>query len=199
VITAIDIVTDVLIALLPVMMTWSLNMPLKQKVYVFIAFSFRLPLIATAALHLYYFKEYPGSAEPQFAVTDSLLLQQVMITWSLISSTIPNMKGFMKSLDTSMSFPKGWGDTHAGSSSTSNSYALQSMTSTSGANNNRFPQDSSKSNLVLRPDLIEHSTTIYHTGRKRVDSTQDGYDGRNGSQELIIQKEVKWDVHHESL
>jgi hypothetical protein len=211
VITAVDVVTEVLICLLPVMLTWSLNMPLKRKFYVFIAFSFRLPLIAASAHHLACLQVYPYSAEPQFAVTNALLLQQVMVTWSMISSTIPNMRGFMSSFTTGISLVN---ETYGKSSRFSNStgftefHALQSITSNSTAckraqvatrHKEVIPASGrNDSNLLLRPDPIEHSTTISHPDRVRIYSTRDILnEEENASQEMVIKKEVQWDVHHE--
>jgi hypothetical protein len=80
-------------------------MSFTRKSQVAMIFSFRLLLIALSVCHLVYFDKYPTSAQPQFAVASSLLFQQVMIVWSLISATVPNMKNFLKSFSIGMGFP----------------------------------------------------------------------------------------------
>ncbi|KAK7427305.1 hypothetical protein QQZ08_006242 [Neonectria magnoliae] len=124
VITAIDIFTEILTWLLVVQLSWTVSMPFNRKYQVVVAFSFRIPLIALSAVHLVYFGKYPVSVEPQFAVTNSLLLQQAMIVWSIISATVPNLKSFLKSFSIGMGFPLPFGLSMYASS---NAYALQSL------------------------------------------------------------------------
>ncbi|KAG6365773.1 hypothetical protein INS49_007384 [Diaporthe citri] len=97
IITAFDIITEILICFLPVVFVWSNTMSLCLKFQVFLAFAFRLPLIALSVAHLSLFEQYIKSASPLFEISGSLLLQQVTLTYSLISATIPNLKSFMKS------------------------------------------------------------------------------------------------------
>ncbi|KAF6530300.1 hypothetical protein HZS61_001612 [Fusarium oxysporum f. sp. conglutinans] len=97
VITAIDILTEILTWLLVLHLSWSVNISFARKCQVVTAFSFRIPLIAISSVHLAYSQTYPSSLEPQFAVTNTLICQQVMIAWSLISATTPNLKNFLKS------------------------------------------------------------------------------------------------------
>lgn len=104
-ITALDISTEILTWMLIVRLSWTVNMSFIRKCQVAMVFSFRLLLIALSVSHLVYFDKYPTSAQPQFAVASSLLFQQVMIVWSLISATVPNMKNFLKSFSIGMGFP----------------------------------------------------------------------------------------------
>ncbi|KAK6447152.1 hypothetical protein ACSS6W_000114 [Trichoderma asperelloides] len=105
VITAIDVSTEMLTWILIVQLSWTVNMSFSRKCQVAMVFSFRLLLIALSVTHLVYFDKYPTSAQPQFAIASSLLFQQVMIVWSLISATVPNMKNFLKSFSIGMGFP----------------------------------------------------------------------------------------------
>lgn len=104
-ITALDVSTEILTWMLIVRLSWTVNMSFARKCQVAMVFSFRLLLIALSISHLVYFDKYPTSAQPQFAVASSLLFQQVMIVWSLISATVPNMKNFLKSFSIGMGFP----------------------------------------------------------------------------------------------
>ncbi|KAM0518879.1 hypothetical protein ACHAPE_003869 [Trichoderma viride] len=105
VITALDVSTEILTWMLIVQLSWTVNMSFIRKCQVAMVFSFRLLLIALSVCHLIYVDKYPTSAQPQFAVASSLLFQQVMIVWSLISATVPNMKNFLKSFSIGMGFP----------------------------------------------------------------------------------------------
>lgn len=75
-------------------------MILKTKIQIILAFVFRLPLIALSALHLRSVSGYSKSKVPQLAVTESLFFLQIMITWSLVSATAPNLRQLLASFDT---------------------------------------------------------------------------------------------------
>ncbi|KAH7205335.1 hypothetical protein BKA60DRAFT_526687 [Fusarium oxysporum] len=124
VITAMDILTEILTWLLVLKLSWSVNISYIRKCQVVMAFSFRIPLIALSAVHLAYSATNPASTEPQFAVTKALLCQQIMVAWSLISATVPNLKSFLKSFSIGMGFPVSFDLSMSGSS---NVYALQSF------------------------------------------------------------------------
>lgn len=104
-ITALDVSTEILTWMLIVQLSWTVNMSFVRKCQVAMVFSFRLLLVALSVCHLIYVDKYPTSAQPQFAIASSLLFQQVMIVWSLISATVPNMKNFLKSFSIGMGFP----------------------------------------------------------------------------------------------
>lgn len=166
-------------------------MAIKSKFQVFLAFSFRLPLIILSILHLKYMREYTQAAEPLFAVTDPLLCQQAMLTWSLISATIPNVKGFMKVF----SFAMGMGALDERlSHQTPERIALQTLRGRQTTN--EHASASHRESPVLRADLAQHITTIASSGRATAD---DDYSmRRNDSQEMIIKKEVQIRVSHEN-
>lgn len=170
------------------------------------AFSFRIPLIALSAAHLAYSGKYPASSEPQFAVTNSLICQQIMIAWSLISATVPNLKNFLKSFSIGMGFPVAFDLSMSGSSQV---YALQLL------GNNRSVATSSAaaptavkstSDSVARdqphnrrPEQVSNQTTAAHNSNSnsRDNLSEEGQGSRAGSQDMIINKEVAWKVTYE--
>jgi hypothetical protein len=188
----------VVIGAIPYVLVWPLNMKIGLKIKVVVAFSFRLLLLALSGLHLSYFQQYPDSAEPQFSVTDSLLFQQVMLTWSLIAATIPNLKAFMKSFST------GFGLALGGDGSMTNSYPMRSYPAKSSKTDSNGTREiasrSGRPRYPLRPDVILAQTTIHADHHDRLsDITTDGNSTmRAGSQDLIIRREVEWDVRSES-
>ncbi|EHK18605.1 uncharacterized protein TRIVIDRAFT_78137 [Trichoderma virens Gv29-8] len=208
VITAIDILTEILTWLFIVWVSWTVNMSFSRKFQVALAFSFRLPLIAFSALHLAYFSKYPTSPEPQFAVTNSLLFQQTMIVWSLISATVPNMKNFLKSFSIGLGFPLAFDSSVYASS---NAYPLRSLensrskaTSAAGASTSVWVHDHSDGEArgrphSWRPDHIPDQTTAkaYHFGRDSRENLSEEERSRTGSRDMIITKEVAWKVTHE--
>ncbi|KAH6876836.1 hypothetical protein B0T10DRAFT_584820 [Thelonectria olida] len=213
VITAIDIFTEFLTWLLVVQLSWTVNMSSTRKCQVVMAFSFRIPLIALSAIHLAYFGKYPGSAEPQFAVTNSLLVQQAMIAWSLVSATVPNLRNFLKSFSIGMGFPLASNLTTYGSS---NVYALQSLqnhrpkatssaaaatavASTSVSVHNHSESEPRGGPHNWRLDQVSNQTTAahYHGSNNLEDLSEEAGDSRTGSQDMIINKEVAWNVTYE--
>ncbi|KAH7109401.1 hypothetical protein B0J13DRAFT_632370 [Dactylonectria estremocensis] len=213
VITAIDISTEILTWLLVVRLSWTVNMSFTRKCQVVIAFSFRIPLIALSAIHLAYFSKYPASAEPQFTVTNSVLFQQAMIVWSLISATVPNLKNFLKSFSIGMGFPLAFDLSMYGSS---NMYTLQSLennrskatssaaaaatgASTSVSAHDHYDSEPRGRPHNWRPDQASNQTTVAHHygGNSRANPPGEDESARTGSQEMIINKEVAWEVTYE--
>ncbi|KAH6643425.1 hypothetical protein BKA67DRAFT_632884 [Truncatella angustata] len=203
-ITITDIVTEILIFLLPIALMWPLNMTMKRKFQVSLAFSFRFIVVIFSALHLAHFNEYPSSAQPQFAVTKTLLFQQTMVAWALISATIPNLKAFMRSFSMGMGFAQGFGD----STNDSHSYPLQSLSNRSTARSQRHMRaprqhddqgrdEDHDGGPVLRPDIANHFSAITHRERS-VEHDDDTHSiGKSSSQELIITRKVQWGIEYE--
>ncbi|KAH6957423.1 hypothetical protein DER45DRAFT_632280 [Fusarium avenaceum] len=199
VITAIDILTEIFTWLLVVQLSWSIQAPFARKCQIVVAFSFRLPLIAISAVHLACSRTYPAAPEPQFAVTNALVWQQVMIAWSLISATVPNLKNFLKSFSIGMGFPVAFDLTMSGYT---DAYALQSLgrsrsVTTSAAaiaakhTTRRASRGQSSSWDTDR--VSNQNTTVYDRGYM----SREGQSSRAGSQEMIIKKEVAWDITYE--
>lgn len=67
--------------------------------------SFRLPLTPLPALRLSHLNKYPGSSEPQFSATNSVLFLQTMVLRFFISATVPNLKNFIKSFSIGIGLP----------------------------------------------------------------------------------------------
>ncbi|KAI5461013.1 hypothetical protein BGZ63DRAFT_455119 [Mariannaea sp. PMI_226] len=219
VITAIDIFTEILTWLLTVRLSWTVNMSVTHKCQVVMAFSFRIPLIALSVCHLAYFSKYPTSAEPQFAVTNSLLFQQAMIAWSLISATVPNLRNFLKSFSIGMGFPLPVDASIYGSNTV---YALRSLENThpqvtpsaaaaptAGMVASTFvsihghsDSDPRAQPRNWRPDQVLNQNRVSHYfhNNNRDSSLGIEEDFRTGSREMIIQKEVAWSItygdHH---
>ncbi|KAL7943917.1 hypothetical protein V8C42DRAFT_327170 [Trichoderma barbatum] len=208
VVTAIDILTEILTWLLIVWVSWTVNMSFKRKCQVAMAFSFRLPLIALSAIHLAYFSKYPTAPEPQFAVTNSLLFQQTMIVWSLITATVPNIKNFLKSFSIGMGFPLAFDPSVYGSS---NAYPLRSLensrskaTSAAGASNSVWAHDHPDSEARGRPHNWRPDQASNQAAAKANHYSRD-YQGnlseeelfKVGSRDMIIVKEMAWKVTHD--
>ena len=190
-------------------------MSITLKIQVVTAFLFRLPLLVFTAFHLSYFTTYPSSQEPLFSATNPLLFMQVMLAWSLLSATIPNLKAFMKSFSVGFGVTLGAFDSSA-YDSRGNTYPMDSMKSQVDrdyAPATRFPSKAHDGQHFrskygrgspeetelgdLRPDHSRHQTAIYHQDRSSGTTQDKNSITSAGSQELIIKREVQWNVYHE--
>ncbi|KAK7928683.1 hypothetical protein PG985_005681 [Apiospora marii] len=129
-ITIPDIITDVLVCLLPLWATVPLNMAKGVKFKMSLAFSFRILVVPQSALCLFYFGVAAKSTDTQFAITKSILAEQAAIAFSLISATVPNLRIFITSFDSGFNLP-------ALVNKIENSYELQNIT---GGNMNQKAQ-----------------------------------------------------------
>lgn len=213
-ITSVDIITELATWLLIVQLTWNVNMSVSRKCQVAMAFSFRLPLIALSAVHLAYFLQYPGAAEPQFAITNSLLVQQAMISWSLMSATVPNLKNFLKSFSIGMGFPLAFDITMSGSGGayvlrsfpnnsrsrkgTASAAAGTGAVSTSVSANGRSDGELQSQPRNWRADGASNTATGTHpySNSSRENVTEEE-NSRSGSQDMIINKEIAWKITYE--
>ncbi|PTB72389.1 hypothetical protein M440DRAFT_68441 [Trichoderma longibrachiatum ATCC 18648] len=197
VITALDISTEIL--------TWLLILQ------VVIAFSFRLPLIALSAIHMTYLNRYPASSEPQFAIIDSLIYQQIMLVWSLIATTVPNMKSFLKSF--SMGLGVSWA-LESSDSEPRNAHPLRTLKGTrskhvsitaAGASTSVWVHDKHDREprgrpQIWRPDRLMDRTAAESHGSSadvRICMSDEEGSSRTGSREMIITNEIAWNVTHE--
>ncbi|KAK8079402.1 hypothetical protein PG997_007220 [Apiospora hydei] len=217
-ITIPDIITDVLICSIPLFVTLPLNMTKGVRFHVSLAFSFRLFVVPLAALRLYYFGDAVAddADDTQLVITNSLLFQQAALVVSLVSATIPNLRTFMKSLNTGFHLPplaveetRGFalrtfgGSTminghsngsNAGRSNTGNASRKGKSPAVSRSSQNR---DEAQEELSLRPDGVHHEARISHV-RCPSDAVSEQPSHRSGSQERIITKRVEWNIRHDT-
>ncbi|RFN45439.1 hypothetical protein FIE12Z_10305 [Fusarium flagelliforme] len=195
-IAVLDITSEILTLALIFQLVGSVNLACNRRWQVIVAFSFRLPLIAMSAVHVRAL-DFPSTDEPQFRITKALMIQQIMVAWSLISATMPNLKNFMKSFRFNIGMNFGV-DTSA--VSTPESIALQTFGGSTP--NSPSPAGTVSSNgrpYRWRPDIISHLTTVTRgSDRSSLDDiTEEEEVSRGGSQEMIINKEVTWNVTYE--
>lgn len=190
-------------------------MSVARKLQVIMAFSFRLPLIILSGVHLAYFNKYPSSDEPQFYIIDSLLFQQAMISWSLISATVPNLKNFLKSFSIGMGFPLAYDDTMSGSGgayvlrsfANSRSKANASVTGNEGLvsttisarrhSNGELPLQGQKIPEWHADPAANKSTETHQYATSSRENIDEDASSRAGSQDMIINKEIAWKITYE--
>lgn len=220
IITAFDIFIEVLLVLLPVAFIWPIQLKRYIKVQVAVAFGFRLPIIAFAAVHLHYVSKYSSSTNVSRAIIPALVYQQYELSWSLLSATIPTLKSFMRS------FNSGFGmeidmDAHSGYKSEAfhnGAYPLGSIQRSTGRvdtttsiSDKREYQGGVKrrgsAHFQNRPARsVRSARTVGVSGPKDPDTNffpaeprdvRGGSITSDGSQDMIIKREVEWSVSYE--
>ncbi|KAF7192961.1 hypothetical protein HII31_05692 [Pseudocercospora fuligena] len=99
-----DAALEVSYVLLAVAMVYPLQMKMWIKSTVVFAFAFRLVCAILAALHGTWIAKYVRSSDPGLAIADVLVWQQVCLGYSLIATTIPTLKNFVRGYNHAM----GW-------------------------------------------------------------------------------------------
>ncbi|KAF2843581.1 hypothetical protein M501DRAFT_1006112 [Patellaria atrata CBS 101060] len=217
IITAVDVVTELLLVLLPIILVWPIQMKKYIKFQVVLAFAFRIPVIGFSLAHLHFVSRYDSRRPVNTSQTiiPALVYLQFQLFWSLLSSTIPSLKAFMKSFNSGFGMEidldgYGYGSRQYGS----NSYRLETMESAKEVAGNskvgmkvhrKHHDDGGKGEAVkrivsqkkeFRPETVGTETSIYHPERRREDGSSVTSDG---SQDMIIRRDVQWTIHHEDV
>ena len=192
--------------ILPALIMRSVQTTFKRRVLVIALFVPRILVVAATIVQLVVLQSYLRSSDKPWTETAPSVWNQVMMNLSIIFACLPSLQRFLVKLQpnmTSMKIPE--------------SVELGSM-SKYGANSKNFPSQyngsrsyqlrSGKGNTsqnrdptqkiadTLRPDFGEGFTTIQHEV-----SEKDPKDGSSiethGSQDMIIRKDLQYDIHYE--
>ncbi|KAF2751775.1 hypothetical protein M011DRAFT_393108 [Sporormia fimetaria CBS 119925] len=196
VITTFNIVLELLLMLLPIFFIWPIQMKRYIKLQVVIAFGFRLPVVGFSAAHLYYVSRYSSSANVSEDIIPAMLYQQFELFWSLLAATMPTLKAFMRSFNSGFGMEidlDGYGSaygshSHGSRGQNRGSYPLQSLqsaTTKGGVSTSKSGTLKSRDGIALR-GLKDKSKTAASVNS-------------DGSQELIIQRDVQWSVYSEEI
>lgn len=137
--------------------------------------------------------KYTGAVNPGLALVTPLVLQQVQLCWSIISATVPNLKSFVKSFSSGFGIqldPESTRSYGSGRYGRSNGYELGSVDG-NGTSKSRSAQ-LSYNEIETKPAVPHQRDTVTPTTRD-----QESIDS-SGSQDHIIRKDVRWDVHYET-
>ncbi|KAJ4986414.1 CFEM domain-containing protein [Stagonosporopsis vannaccii] len=201
---AFDIVTELLLVILPTLFVWSIRMKRHIKTQVAIAFGFRLPLVAIAAVHLYYVSKYSNATNMSRSIIPALVLQQCELLWSLISATIPTLKKFMRTfnsgfgMEIDLDSPYG----HRSGPDDDKTYILGSGQRSEGFILPINPNaNAHKHQEVIASDETPRSqgNRYYHEVSEPNETSsrpQSGYTSHS-SRDMIIKREVGWRISYE--
>lgn len=194
---AFDILTELLLLILPILFVRSIQMNHDVKTQVAVAFGFRLPLIAIAAVHLHYVSKYSRAANISQAMIPALILQQCELLWSIISATIPTLKKFMRT------FSSGFGldidlDCSYGPRSGSHGNKTYIMRSRQRTESFTLPMTQDESAPVEVPENI-HKYSLNEGPSELCEPCSRPQSGHtsHSSREMIIKRKVEWRISYE--
>ncbi|KAI2706238.1 hypothetical protein DTO006G1_8843 [Penicillium roqueforti] len=113
-ITALDILTELLLFAFCIALIWGLQMQITHKIVIMVSFAARLPLIVFSAIHLAKLKEYTIVKNPTFTAISHTVFTQLHLNYALIACTVFCLRPFMNALSTHYGTA---GDSNLGSSS----------------------------------------------------------------------------------
>ncbi|KAF1975933.1 hypothetical protein BU23DRAFT_456954 [Bimuria novae-zelandiae CBS 107.79] len=185
VITALDVVTEVILLLLPAYLVWQLQMKTSYKLRVIVAFCFRILVILFSIFHLTARIRYTDRGQPSpFNIVSTLIWHQTLLAWSLISTTIPNLKAFLQSLSAN------WGGADWG-------YTVKAYGNGTFEMKNMGSSSRPTASGMASGAGTETATYMDHKYDAQIHTRQAGERnslGSSGSQDLIIHKETAWTV-----
>ncbi|KAF2850850.1 hypothetical protein T440DRAFT_554651 [Plenodomus tracheiphilus IPT5] len=180
IVTALDICTEVAILLLVPYMVWQLHMPAKKKIHVIMAFSTRASVIPISTMYLVSWRGYTDSAPSPLSFTRVMIWQQVLLSLSVISATLPSLKAFLESLSAR------WNELDA---TVYGSYGTRAGAMELSEMNHSRPKTTDLKITVQKQFETRIDTSAQEAGERASRASTSG-----GSQDLIIRKEATWNV-----
>ncbi|KGO43778.1 hypothetical protein PEX1_039470 [Penicillium expansum] len=159
IITAFDVITDILTFGLCILLVWGVQMRRKQKWAVIFAFGTRAPVVILIILRQTYLERSLFHSNAPLHLSSAMILTAILLHCSIMVSTVPCLKPFV------MSFNTGWGQgvtngngqnsylTPTGKSASANQSHFYSMNRGEEVeaywNNSRLSQDSQHSQRLI--------------------------------------------------
>ncbi|KAL8769758.1 MAG: hypothetical protein Q9209_004374 [Squamulea sp. 1 TL-2023] len=215
IIGAIDITTEVALFAMAILLVKDLKLDISKKAFVVIAFGVRLPMIAVTILRLKAAKTWLHSSDPTFSGVFFIIWSIVEAHFSICSSNIACLKPFIAAFNTSFGGSAEINElsrldrTGKGSNSASNSKsgskigAMNSIRNLSTRNKGAGDKQGSNGVLSSSGNGPTRNGIVGSVGGKQelgneVDIIHEdtGSIGSGGSRQMIIQKDVTWDVEY---
>ncbi|KAL8752043.1 MAG: hypothetical protein Q9199_006009 [Rusavskia elegans] len=214
IIGAIDIATEVALFAMAILLVKDLKMDVSKKSFVVVAFGLRLPMIAFIILRLQTVKTWRHSSDPSFDGVFFVIWSIVEAHFSICSSNIACLKPFIAAFNTSFGgsaeinelsrMDRSGGHSNSGTLKTLKNFGRRNKTDKSSgsalsSNNNKTP-----TNKGDRSQLGEPGTSRRGSGGRNLELGNEvdiihedtGSIGSGGSRQMIIQKDVTWDVEY---
>ncbi|KAF2844128.1 hypothetical protein T440DRAFT_484418 [Plenodomus tracheiphilus IPT5] len=127
-VVVVDVVTEMVIILLPMIGFYGTLMPVRRRATVMLAFSTRLPNIVFSLLYLIAYSKFINHQEPAIDIVATAAWQNLLLSYNLMSATIPSLKGFTQGFMTAgLSLGYARDTATEGGSISHHTYELRSM------------------------------------------------------------------------
>ena len=160
---------------------------------------------ALAILYLHYITAFINASNVGVAITVAIVFQQLELGYSLVSTTIPTLKTFIRDFDTGMgldlassmsNYGRGtnrYGNISHSFNGNSGSYELKER-SKDGPRPSLTERLGGKVSQNFRPDLVENTTSIVHATHHRRSASAERSHTTENSQEMLIHHDVDFHV-----
>ena len=199
IISAFDIVTEVLLSMMSLYLVWDLQLAVSKKAAVVFAFSLRLAIIAPIACHLHYVLSGTASNDPTLRATTFVICKQVELAYAIIAANIPVLRPFIIATTTNYGAPaEGPKSQYGTNNSGSKTFSLKNLSRQTKSNNNSHNRSRAEyEDQYVKDDQILLRNNPVHTnisGGRRQDA---GSMGSNDSEQMIIRKDVQYSIAYD--
>ena len=200
-ITALDVVTEVLLLALPAWLVSRNRVKASSKRVVVLVFGFRLVVAASSlvTMSIYFRFLHSGTARDSIGLVPTVISIEAMLCASLISASIPNLRSFLWAfMSRGVLTMYGVDTSQGGSHSASIPMHFMGRSQTDGDNpdvQHRQPG----SRVDLRPEWLEYRVDVRaasraekprHTGDERSVNS-------DGSERMIMHRQIDFDMHED--
>jgi hypothetical protein len=202
-ITALDVVTEVLLLALPAWLVSRNRVKASSKRVVVFVFSFRLVVAAfsLATMSVYFRFLHSGTARDSIGLVPTVISIEAMLCASLITASIPSLRSFLWAFMSRGVFTMYGVDTSASQGGSHGaSIPMHSMgRSQTDGDNPDVQHRQPRSRVNLRPEWLGYRVDV--RAASRVNKPKHTGDERSvnsdGSERMIIHRQVEFDVHED--
>ncbi|RDW80955.1 hypothetical protein BP5796_05653 [Coleophoma crateriformis] len=192
---AIDVITEAALLVIPIFLLMQLQMSLRLKSVVFIAFGVRIPVTGLSVIHLHYILSEISSPDPTLQGADTAIWAQIHLDLCILSTTLTCLGAFLSPFE---KVPAATTVDQSTVRFSTRSFRMQSFSTPSAksAKSSRWTSFSgtvtnSDYNMpILRTDTLPQKTVISNPRKSLASYSQDSRQG------IMMQRE--WEVHNAS-
>lgn len=199
-----DAALEVIYVASAVAMVWPLQMKTSIKITVVFAFAFRLISALFAAMHGVWIAKYVASDDPGLDIADVLVWQQVALCYSLIATTIPTLKNFLRGYNHAMGFDsslekRGLGGGYNLGSIVRAGTLQRAEESESGSRSHasRVRRDLEDGGMDLDPHSSGYRVGAFHDASRGKSPRQFSNQSSRSDEDPMIRRDISVTIEHE--
>ena len=154
--------------------------------------------MAIAIVHIHFIAKSTQEGNLTFSIASAIIVEQVWLGYSLISATIPNLKSFIMSFDTSLMMDVSHKlAASRGTSGPSEQSSSVQPGSKATENAPRLSDVEAREEFLrrMRPDRVRHTANVEHERRWSMSAGDISLASFGASsQDRIIRRDIHWDV-----